>query len=115
MFITRKSLPRRAVLRGVGATVALPLLDAMVPALSAVGQTAKQPISRLGFIYVPNGMVMNTWTPTGEGVLELSPTLSPLEAFRDQAVVVSGLSCHLADSLDEGAGDHSRAAAASKS
>ena len=71
MFITRKALPRRTFLRGVGATLGLPLLDAMVPALSALAQTAANPVKRLGFVYLPNGVArnftgINYWTPTGE-------------------------------------------------
>ena len=71
MIITKRALPRRTFLRGIGVTVALPLLDAMVPALSALAKTAARPVRRLGFIYVPNGVAMtsavNYWTPRGEG------------------------------------------------
>jgi hypothetical protein len=113
MMITRMALPRRTFLRGVGATLALPLLDAMVPALAALAKTPAQPASRLGFIYVPNGAVMNKWTPAQEGrAFELSPTLAPLEPFRDQTLVVSGLAQLQANSFDDGAGDHSRGTAA---
>ena len=67
MIITRKSLPRRTFLRSLGTTVALPLLDAMVPALSLAKNTAANPAMRLGFVYVPNGIIMDKWTPVGEG------------------------------------------------
>ena len=67
MIVTRMALPRRTFLRGAGATLALPLLDSMVPALSALTRTAGRPVRRLGFLYVPNGADMETWTPTGEG------------------------------------------------
>ena len=107
MMITKMALPRRTFLRGVGATLALPLLDAMVPALSALAKTPAKPVSRLGFIYVPNGAVMSKWTPAQSGrAFELSPTLVPLEPFRDQTLVVSGLAQLQANSFDDGA-DHS--------
>ncbi len=65
MFITHKHLPRRTFMRGIGATLALPLLDAMVPALRAIGQTAANPVRRLGFVYIPMGMNAAEWTPQG--------------------------------------------------
>ncbi len=115
MFISKVALPRRTFLRGVGATLALPLLDAMVPALTAQAQTAARPNRRLGFIYLPNGVArnftgINYWTPLGEGQsFEFSPILKPLESFRDRMVVVSGLAQHQADAHDDGAnGDHTR-------
>ena len=92
MITGKKSLPRRAFLRGVGATIALPLLDSMVPAFAATRDTAEKPISRLGVVYVPHGAVMDKWTPTATGKnFELSPILEPLAPFRDQLLVVSGL------------------------
>jgi Protein of unknown function (DUF1552) len=92
MTITRMSLPRRTFLRGVGATLALPLLDAMVPALSAAADTAVKPVHRLGVVYVPNGIDMARWTPAATGsAFELTPILQPLAPFRDQMIVVSGL------------------------
>ena len=111
MIITQKSLPRRTFLRGVGAAVALPLLDAMVPALAATSKTAAAPVPRLGFVYVPNGAIMEQWTPAGAGTaLELSPTLSALEPFRDRLVVLSNLSSRPAEAAEgEGSGDHARA------
>ena len=110
MIIKKLSLPRRTFLRGMGATVALPLLDAMVPAATALANTAAAPLKRLGFIYLPNGAVMQTWTPKGSGIdLELSPTLSPLAPYRDQTVVFSRLAHGQAEPLGDGNGEHSRA------
>ena len=112
MIIKKLSLPRRTFLRGMGATVALPLLDAMVPALSALATTAAAPIKRLGFVYLPNGAVMQAWTPRGKGTnLELSPTLSPLAPYRDQTLVISRLAHGQAEPLGDGNGEHSRASA----
>jgi Protein of unknown function (DUF1552) len=108
MFITKMALPRRTFLRGVGATIALPLLDAMRPAMTALAKTP--PVKRLGFVYTPNGATMSAWTPTTEGpaLTELSPTLAPLSAVRDQVVVPTGLSQKQAESLGDGNGEHSR-------
>jgi Protein of unknown function (DUF1552) len=109
MFVTKTSLPRRSFLRGLGATFALPLLDAMTPAFAA---TAKA-IPRLGFMYIPNGVNLAQWTPVGSGTdFAFSPTLRALEPFRDRVNVLSGLAHHAADRLNDGAGDHSRAAGA---
>jgi len=110
MFITKMALPRRTFLRGMGATLALPLLDAMVPALSAVASSSAKPVRRLGFIYTPNGATMSAWTPAGAGtkIETLSPTLSPLERFKDQVVVPTGLSQRQAESMGDGNGEHSR-------
>ena len=81
MLITRKAIPRRTVLRGIGATLALPLLDAMVPALTALRKTPARPVTRFGVMYVPNGMVMEQWTPAAEGAgFELTPTLGAARA-----------------------------------
>jgi hypothetical protein len=92
MFITRKHLPRRTFLRGMGTAIALPLLDAMIPARTALAQTAAKPTPHLGFIYFPHGAVMNQWTPKTEGAgFELSPILKPLAPFQKQLTVVSGL------------------------
>ena len=112
MFITRKHLSRRAVLRGTGATLALPLLDCMVPALTAMSQTAAAParLRRLGVFYVPNGMSMGYWWPRAEGPLQdLPPTLRSLAAFKDQVLLMGGLADKPAD-LMEGGGDHARSA-----
>jgi len=92
MFLTKTALPRRTFLRGVGATVALPFLDAMVPAATALAETPGARPSRVGFIYVPHGADMSSWTPTSAGTqFELSPTLQTLAPFREQLVVVSNL------------------------
>jgi hypothetical protein len=92
MFISKMSLPRRTFLRGMGAAAALPLLDAMVPALSAMAQTAAKPVRRLGFVYIPMGMNAAAWTPKGEGrIPELSPTLASLMPFLDHVTVVTNL------------------------
>jgi hypothetical protein len=94
MIITRRVISRRAVLRGMGAALALPLLDGMVPVLSAQGKTQAKPVNRLGVMYVPNGMIMNKWTPLLDGTaFELSPTLSSLAPYRDQLLVLSNLAC----------------------
>ena len=91
-FLTSKSLPRRTVLRGVGATVALPFLEAMVPAFSRRGRAAGTPVHRFQTFYVPNGMAMEYWSPKGEGsAFELSPILEPLGPYRDQMLVLSGI------------------------
>jgi hypothetical protein len=91
-LLLTKSLPRRTVLRGLGATVALPLLDAMLPAFSLRGRAAASPVQRFQAFYVPNGMAMEYWSPKGEGsAFELSPILEPLGAFRDQMLVLSGI------------------------
>lgn len=93
MFIRRRSLPRRSVLRGTAVTLGLPLLDAMVPALTATAKTAAKPVTRLGVVYAPNGVTMSAWTPQATGsAFELSPILLSLAPFREQLVVVSGLS-----------------------
>ena len=106
-IITHKSLPRRTFLRGVGVSLALPLLDGMVPALAAARPTPR----RFGAIYVPNGVEMRAWTPATEGsVFELPQVLQPLEPFRDQLFVLSGLADQCAVPLPgEGIGDHARA------
>jgi hypothetical protein len=99
MFVTKKHLPRRTFLRGAGATLALPLLDAMVPAGTLLARTAATPPSRLGFVYLPHGANMDRWTPSTEGSgFEFPPTLKPLEPFRNQLDVVSGLGHRAADS-----------------
>ena len=74
MYISKLSMPRRTFLRGVGTAMALPLLDAMVPALTATAQTAAKPVKRFGVVYVPNGITMAAWTPTATGAaFELPP------------------------------------------
>jgi len=92
MFITKKHLSRRTVLRGLGATVALPLLDAMIPASTALAATAAKPTPRLGFIYFPHGAIIDRWSPAAAGKeFELPQILSPLGDFRQHLTVVSGL------------------------
>ena len=92
MFITRKSLSRRAVLRGAGTALALPLLDAMFPASTALAQSAAKPKVRMGFVYFPHGAVMSNWVPRQTGAeFEFSPILSPLAPFKPYVTVVSGL------------------------
>ena len=104
--IFRRHLSRRTVLRGMGAAVALPLLDSMTPALAA----ASEPPRRLGFVYVPNGVVLADWTPKGEGSdFELSRILRPLEPVKSDLVVISGLAHKNGDALGDGPGDHARA------
>jgi hypothetical protein len=111
MFIAKLSLPRRTFLKGVGVSVALPLLDAMVPAFAASAPVAR----RLGFIYMPNGVAKNSsgidyWTPPTEGRdFQMSTILAPLEKFRDRMLVVSGLDQSQAEAGNDGAsGDHTR-------
>ena len=115
MFISKIALPRRTFLRGMGTAVALPLLDAMTPALSALADTPASPARRLGFVYMPNGVARNSsgidyWTPRGEGTgYELSQILMPLAPFRDRMVIVSGLDHNQAETGNDGAsGDHTR-------
>ena len=92
MVITKTHLPRRTFLRGMGVTLALPLLDAMVPALT-VQAPATKPIRRFGAIYVPHGSLLSQWTPATAGPgYEMTPILTPLAPFRDRMVVVSGTS-----------------------
>ncbi len=102
--ITKRAMSRRMLLRGLGASVALPFLDSMVPAL-----TAATPTVRFGAVYVPNGMVMQNWTPGSVGTgFELTPILEPLAPFKDQMLVVSGLNCTPPPGTR--GGTHSRAA-----
>jgi len=92
MFITKKAISRRTLLRGIGTTLALPLLDGMVPALTALAKTGATPPTRFGAFYVPMGMIMENWTPktTGAG-FDLTPIMQPLAPFKNQLTVVSGL------------------------
>ena len=110
MIITKMHLSRRAVLRGLGAAVALPLLDSMVPALTALANTAAAPIRRLGVFYVPNGMSMPYWFPKTEGPLgEMPATLRSLAAFKDRVLLCGGLADEPANRV-KGGGDHARSA-----
>ncbi|HVY32928.1 MAG TPA: DUF1552 domain-containing protein [Caulobacteraceae bacterium] len=90
MIIQKLSLPRRALLRGLGASVALPLLDAMEPALARAADKIA-PVKRLASVYAPNGMSMDYWTPKTTGTLELSPIMQPLAPFHDRLLALSGL------------------------
>jgi hypothetical protein len=109
MIVTKKTLPRRTFLRGAGATLALPLLDAMVPALSRAETSGAKPPVRLGFIYHPTGAIQNRWTPAAEGKgFEFSPTLKAFEPFRDRVNVLTGLAQVQARALGDGNGDHAR-------
>ena len=110
MFISKRHLPRRTVLRGLGATVALPLLDGMVPALTAIGQTAAAPVRRFGVFYVPNGMSMPYWFPRAEGPMDnLPPTLQSLNGMKERVLLCGGLDDEAAN-LVKGGGDHARSA-----
>ena len=108
MIVTKKAISRRALLRGMGVTLALPMLDAMTPALTA----AAKPAVRLGFVYVPNGIIMDKWTPASEGAdFVFKSTMKPLEKFREHLNVFSGLAQVQGRALGDGAGDHARAGA----
>ena len=112
MIITQKALPRRTFLRGVGATLTLPFLDAMVPAASSVARAATAPARRVGFIYIPNGVIQEQWVPSKVGRnFDFSPILSPLESLRERVLVLSNLAHRQADSFGDGNGDHPRATA----
>jgi hypothetical protein len=92
MFVTKRSLPRRTFLSGMGVMVGLPLLEAMVPAFTALAQTAARPRPRFGAVYFPNGAIVEQWIPEKIGAgFEFKPILKPLEAFKDQMVIVSNL------------------------
>jgi hypothetical protein len=91
MIITKMAMPRRTFLRGIGATVALPLLDAMVPSMTAFAQTPAAPVRRLGFVYMPMGCDLPRWTPSGSALNELSPALESLRPVVDQLTVISNL------------------------
>ena len=94
MIIAKKAIARRTVLRGLGSALALPLLDSMVPALSALQKTSAKPLNRFGVVYVPNGMIMKNYLPLTDGAAyEMTPTLSALAPFRQQVLVLSGLEC----------------------
>jgi hypothetical protein len=111
MIVTRKHLPRRTFLRGLGATLALPMLDGMVPAFAAAAPAASAGARRFAVAYVPNGIQMEQWTPKGDR-FALTPTLEPLAAFQNRLTVVTGLANKPAmPATGEGTGDHVRAAA----
>ena len=107
MFISKRHLPRRTVLRGLGATVALPLLDGMVPALTAIGQTAAAPVRRFGVFYVPNGMSMPYWFPRAEGPMDnLPPTLQSLNGMKERVLLCGGLDDEAANLVKGAATTH---------
>ena len=107
MFITKQSLPRRTFLRGVGASLALPWLDAMVPALTALSRTAAP--TRLGFVFVPNGLILKEFLPRTDGRgFDVPRILAPLAPYRDRLTIVSGLANVAGDALDASSGPHSR-------
>jgi hypothetical protein len=113
MVITKMALPRRTFLRGMGVSLALPLLDSMVPALAAGQSAAAKPSPRLGFFYAPNGTYLPNFHPRMVGKdFEFTPVLKPLEALREHLVVVSGLANKGAENLSEGGGVHTRVGAA---
>ena len=114
MMVFRKSIPRRTFLRGAGTALALPLLDAMFPAFESAAQTASRTATRLSFLAVPNGIIMDEWTPTAiGGGYPITPVLEPLAGFKDRMVVLSGLANNEARKLEfEIAGDHPRACSA---
>jgi len=114
MMIFNKTLPRRSFLRGAGVALALPFLDAMIPAFGATGTNAGIRPMRLSFIEVPNGIIMDKWTPTTEGAgFDMTPILEPLTPFKDRMLVLSGLDQNQARKLDfEVGGDHPRACTA---
>jgi Protein of unknown function (DUF1552) len=112
MIITNKAISRRTVLRGIGTSLALPFLDSMIPAFGSAARAAAQPIRRFGVVYVPNGMVMQLWTPKADGAaFELTQTLKPLEPFRNQMLVLTGLSSNppIGGLAGAAAGVHARA------
>jgi hypothetical protein len=113
-LITKKHIPRRTFLRGVGVTLALPLLDSMIPAQTPLAKTAAKPQFRMGLCFMPHGAVMNNWTPAGEGSnFEISRSLKPLEPFKKNLVVVSNLAHRNAAPAGPGdnGGDHTRSPA----
>ena len=110
MFISKLHMSRRTMLRGLGAAIALPLLDSMVPALTAQAGTAAAPVRRLGVFYVPNGMSMPYWWPKAEGAIgDLPATLASLAKHRDRLLLCGGLADEAAN-LVKGGGDHARSA-----
>ena len=110
MIITGKHLSRRTMLRGLGAAVALPMLDAMVPALAAPARVNGKPAVRLAFTYAPHGMAMMDWTPAAVGKgYEFTPILKAFEPYRDDMIVLSNMMDYNGGALGDGGGDHARA------
>ncbi len=112
MIITKKAIPRRTLLKGMGASLALPFLDAMIPALTKAQALPKAP-NRLSTVYLPNGIMMDKWTPPTEGKdFEFMPILESLKPFKDHVLILSGLATNAARALaGENTGDHARAGA----
>jgi len=117
MFLAKKAISRRALLQGAGAALALPLLDAMVPAATAMVRTSAAPVRRMGVFYLPNGAnpVDGAWTPTKAGIVgkdwEITPQLAPFEPFQDQLFIPYGLTHAQGNGLGDGSGDHARGCA----
>jgi hypothetical protein len=112
MFITKMAIERRTFLRGVGAALALPFLDAMTPALTPIVRTAARPTPRIGFIYHPMGTIYDQWTPKADGTMvEMSRILAPLAPVRDRMLVVTGLCHNEGGSKGDGSFPHPRASA----
>src|SRR5712671_5166797 len=112
MFITKKHLSRRTFLRGVGVSIALPFLESMVPAGTALAQTAARGKTRFGAIYVPHGATMDKWTPAADGSnFDLTELLQPLESFRKQVNIISDLSHPQAYGGGSATSNHNRSAA----
>lgn len=113
MMIFKKAIPRRTFIKGAGVALGLPMLDSMVPAMAAVNDQGKKPL-RVATVFVPNGRIMAKWTPRSEGKgFEISPTLAPLAAFKNQMTVLTGLNIKAADAIgNEPGGVHARPAGA---
>ncbi|MBM3752553.1 MAG: DUF1552 domain-containing protein [Acidobacteria bacterium] len=110
-MITQRHLSRRTLLRGLGTAIALPMFDAMTPAMAAPARSGPAPL-RMAFTYVPNGIIMENWTPAADGkAFEFSRIIKPLEPFREKMLVLSGLTHNNGRALGDGPGDHARAAA----
>jgi hypothetical protein len=112
MIITKKALDRRTFLRGTGIALSLPLLDSMIPAMARASSTAAKTPTRLGFVYVPNGILQRDWVPDKLGTdFQLKSTMKDLEPFKDQMVVLRNLQQYNGQSLGDGGGDHARGGA----
>ena len=110
MIVTGKYIQRRSFLKGMGVAIGLPMLDAMIPAMAKAGNLSKSP-TRMSFVYVPNGVVMDNWTPATLGAnFEMDGILKPLQPYRNQTLVISGLMDNNGNALGDGGGDHARAA-----
>jgi hypothetical protein len=112
MIITKKALDRRTFLRGAGIALSLPLLDSMIPAMAATGSGAAKPAIRMGFVYVPNGILQRDWVPDKFGTdFALNATMKDLEPFKDNMIVLRNLQQYNGQSLGDGGGDHARGGA----